>query len=91
MPKGAHLTSHYRKRLVLEASPAKWVGTKLVFRLAPEGEARTRLDVEHARLVPAFECYGPRSGGWEHYVGGLRRFVDTGRGTPYEREAAGAT
>jgi uncharacterized protein YndB with AHSA1/START domain len=62
----------------------EWVGTRLVFRLTPDGEGRTRLDFEHVGLVPAFECYGMCSSGWQYYLGSLQQFVETGRGTPYE-------
>ena len=68
----------------------EWVGTQLVFRLTPQGNGRTHLDFEHIGLVPAFECYGPCSSGWHHYLDSLQRFVETGRGTPYELEAAAA-
>jgi len=68
----------------------EWVGTQLVFRLTPQGNGRTHLDFEHIGLVPAFECYGLCSSGWRHYLDSLQRFVETGRGTPYEPEAAAA-
>lgn len=68
----------------------EWVGTRLIFRLTPDGEGCTRLEFEHIGLVPAFECYGLCSDGWRHYLGSLQRFVETGCGTPYELAAAGA-
>ena len=69
----------------------EWVGTQLVFRLTPDGEGRTRLDFEHRGLVPAFECYDLCRSGWRYYLGSLQQFVETGRGTPYERATAGPT
>ena len=68
----------------------EWVGTQLVFRLTPQGSGRTRLDFEHIGLVPALEGYGLCSDGWRHYLGSVQRFAETGRGTPYELEAAAA-
>lgn len=68
----------------------EWVGTQIVFRLTPQGDGRTRLDFEHIGLVPAFECYGLCSDGWRHFLGSLRQFAETGRGLPYELEAAAA-
>lgn len=68
----------------------EWIGTELVFRLAQDGERRSRLDFEHVGLVPDFECYGICSDGWRHYLGSLRRFVETGHGTPHERAATAA-
>lgn len=69
----------------------EWVGTRMVFRLAPEGECRTRLAFEHLGLEPALECYELCSGGWDYFLGSLQQFTDTGRGTPFrlhEAEAA---
>lgn len=68
----------------------EWVGTQLVFRLTPQGNGRTRLDFEHIGLVPALECYGLCSDGWQYYLGSLQQFAETGRGTPCEPEAAAA-
>ena len=62
----------------------EWVGTRLVFRLTPEGEGETRLDFEHVGLVPALECFDLCNKGWQHFLASLKGYVDTGRGTPYE-------
>lgn len=62
----------------------EWVGTDLIFRLAPDAvdnEGRTRLDFEHIGLVPAFECYDLCSNGWQYFLGSLQQLVETGRGT----------
>jgi uncharacterized protein YndB with AHSA1/START domain len=66
----------------------EWVGTQIVFRLTPQGEGRTRFEFEHVGLVPAFECYGLCSDGWQYYLASLQRFVATGRGTPHELAGA---
>ncbi len=65
----------------------EWVGTELVFRLSPQPNGHTRLDFEHIGLVPAFECYGLCSEGWQHFLGSLQQYVATGRGTPYQTPA----
>ena len=70
--------------------PDEWVGTELVFRLAPAGAGRTRLDFEHAGLVPGLECHALCARGWRHFLGSLQQLVETGRGTPYESAAAAA-
>jgi uncharacterized protein YndB with AHSA1/START domain len=69
----------------------EWVGTRLVFRLVPHGQGRTRLDFEHIGLVPALDCYGLCSDGWRHYLGSLQQLVETGRGTPFRLVTAAAT
>lgn len=62
----------------------EWVGTEMVFRLAPEGVAGTRLDFEHVGLAPALECFTLCVQGWRHFLASLIRYAETGRGTPYE-------
>ncbi|TJZ73147.1 SRPBCC family protein [Chitiniphilus eburneus] len=68
----------------------EWVGTQLVFRLAPDGAGGTRLAFEHIGLVPEFECYDLCSNGWRHFLASLQHYVKTGQGTPYEPEAVTA-
>jgi uncharacterized protein YndB with AHSA1/START domain len=66
----------------------EWVGTQIAFRLADAGAARTRVEFEHVGLVPALQCYGLCSDGWDHYLRSLQQFVATGEGTPYELATA---
>src|ERR1041385_8616407 len=68
----------------------EWVGTQLVFRLIPEAQGRTLLEFEHVGLVPDFERHGPCSNGWRYFLPSLQKFVESGRGTPYERAAVAA-
>lgn len=66
---------------------SEWVGTELAFHLVPDGKGRTRVDFEHLGLVPSFECYDLCSNGWQHYLGSLLQFIETGHGAPHERGA----
>lgn len=68
----------------------EWVGTRIMFHLAPHGDTGTRLHFEHVGLVPAFECYGVCSEGWQHFLSSLEKYVDTGHGTPYQHIANAA-
>ena len=68
--------------------PDEWVGTRIVFRLTAEGAGRTRLDFEHVGLVPAFECFGMCSRGWNYFLDSLQALVQTGQGTPYTIQQA---
>ncbi|BCL74825.1 activator of HSP90 ATPase [Jeongeupia sp. HS-3] len=63
----------------------EWVGTRIVFRLAPAGDGQARLDFEHIGLVPEFECYDLCRKGWQHFLASLQQYVatGTGTGTPY--------
>lgn len=63
----------------------EWVGTRILFHLALHGDTGTRLHFEHVGLVPAFECFGVCSEGWQHFLSSLQKYVDTGHGTPYQR------
>lgn len=66
----------------------EWVGTEIVFRLAPEGSG-TRLDFEHIGLSPEVECFEICQAGWDYFLGSLQRLVDTGQGSPHvDREPA---
>ena len=69
----------------------EWVGTRLVFRLAPGAAGGTRLLFDHEGLVPAFECFDLCSAGWQHFLASLALYCRTGRGTPYTAAPAAAT
>jgi uncharacterized protein YndB with AHSA1/START domain len=64
----------------------EWVGTRLAFRLTPVDAQCTRLDFEHAGLMPELECYGLCTRGWRYFLESLRGFAVTGAGTPYEQQ-----
>ena len=68
--------------------PDEWVGTEIVFRLAPAGIARTDLDFDHIGLEPTLGCYDMCEAGWDHFLESLRRLLETGRGTPHVPEGA---
>lgn len=61
----------------------EWIGTEMVFRLSGEGGGRTRIDFEHIGLVPPLECYGMCVKGWQYYLGSLKQYLETGKGTPH--------
>jgi hypothetical protein len=64
------------------ADPREWVGTRIVFEIAPSGDG-TVLTFTHEGLVESHECYGVCVQGWDFYVGeSLRELVETGRGRP---------
>lgn len=66
----------------------EWVGTQLVFSLAPHDAGGTRLDFQHVGLVSAVLCYGVCSDGWRHYLDSLVQYADTGCGAPCRPAAA---
>lgn len=74
-----------RAHIVAESvsRPDEWVGTQIVFRLSDAGQGKTRLDFEHIGLVPSLECYALCQNGWQHFLGSLQQYLETGTGTPF--------
>ena len=66
----------------------EWVGTHLLFRLESQSSSITLLTFEHIGLTPNLKCYSYCSPGWDQFLGSLKRYVETGKGSPYiETEA----
>ena len=61
----------------------EWVGTQIVFKLAPTGDGGTRLDFEHLGLSPALQCFDICTSGWNQFMGSLQSYVETGTGQPF--------
>ncbi|AZA93218.1 Uncharacterised protein [Chryseobacterium nakagawai] len=61
----------------------EWIGTTIVWELAPTGE-NTQIKVTHLGLNPDIECYDICSNGWAQFLGSLKLFLETGKGTPYK-------
>jgi uncharacterized protein YndB with AHSA1/START domain len=60
--------------------PSDWTGTVLEWRLTPEGD-RTRVGFTQTNWKAGVDGakYAAR---WEHFLGSLRAYLETGRGTP---------
>jgi uncharacterized protein YndB with AHSA1/START domain len=65
-----------------ETNNADWLGTKLVFALAPAG-AGTRVQLVHSGFAARNETYERTIQGWAFFVGSLKRYVETGIGEPH--------
>ncbi|AZB08055.1 SRPBCC domain-containing protein [Chryseobacterium sp. G0162] len=61
----------------------EWIGTTIVWELVPTGE-NTQIKVTHLGLNPDIECYDICSNGWVQFLGSLKLFLETGKGTPYK-------
>lgn len=69
-------------------NPTEWVGTEVVFTLRRNPEGGTQLEFVHEGLTSELECFELCVEGWGHYLGSLKRYAETGHGTPYTRSAA---
>jgi uncharacterized protein YndB with AHSA1/START domain len=63
----------------------EWVGTDLLFELEPEG-ANTVLRFSHRRWPEGSDYIRHCSMKWATYLLGLKRLLETGKGTPYPRD-----
>lgn len=69
-------------RLSFVEDQTEWVGTGIVFDIAPAGRA-TRLTFTHDGLVPDLECWDACNQGWTSYaVMNLRSLLESGAGDP---------
>lgn len=69
-------------RFSFTEDPAEWVGTEMVFEIAPTAGGAT-LTFTHAGLVESHECYGVCVQGWGFYIGeSLPRLIESGAGRP---------
>jgi hypothetical protein len=60
----------------------EWNDTKISFDIS-EKDGKTEVRFTHIGLVPAFECYGGCSNGWDALVNGnLRKLIVTGEDQP---------
>ena len=61
----------------------EWVGSTITFQLAQKTRAVTHMQLEHVGLTPHIECYEVCSQGWDQFLGSLKCYVETGKGSPY--------
>ena len=60
----------------------EWVGTKINFDIANEGNEKTRLNFTHFGLSSPLECYDVCCDAWNGYLqGSLKNLINTGKGT----------
>jgi uncharacterized protein YndB with AHSA1/START domain len=65
---------------------ASWVGTTVRWTLTPTPEG-TAVKLDHAGFDDALastDGYRMVVGGWRHFVGSLKSYVETGKGQPFE-------
>jgi len=60
----------------------EWVGTRIKWKISGT-ESESKVSLFHEGLIPSFECYDTYKNGWDYFLGSLKEFLDTGKGTPY--------
>lgn len=72
---------------IRETNNSDWLGTELVFELAPEAGG-TRVALVHAGYPAKNEVYDACTKGWAFFLGSLKSYVETGTGQPHTKPAA---
>ena len=83
----AHRPSSVRWTVVECTFERDWEGTHPTFTIAPLGDGASELTFRHVGLTDELECIDMCTQGWNHYLGSLRSYVETGRGDPRGSEA----
>lgn len=65
----------------------EWVGTVVWFRLSKISETAIKLEFMHEGLVPKLFCYKDCENGWNFYLESLKKYAETGKGTPFSAPA----
>lgn len=61
----------------------EWDGTELTFELSVRGAGKSELKFHHQGLTPRLECYDHCEVGWDHFLGSIAQYAETGKGEPY--------
>ncbi len=60
----------------------EWAGTTIRWEITGQG-GESKLTFMHEGLVPALECYDICHAGWNHFLGSLKSYLETGEGYPF--------
>ncbi len=59
-----------------------WVGTRPSFTITPAGDGASELRFRHYGLNAELDCIDQCTSGWNHFLGSLRQYAESGRGMP---------
>jgi uncharacterized protein YndB with AHSA1/START domain len=59
-----------------------WVGSTLTWTIRPDGDGST-LEFSHAGLTAGGPPYDMTAQGWQHFMGSLEQYAETGTGQPW--------
>ncbi len=60
----------------------EWLGSRLIWRLESMTNNETLLVFEHEGLTPTLNCYEVCNNGWNYFLKSLKKYAETGIGTP---------
>lgn len=63
----------------------EWIGTRIRWNISGT-ENGSEVSLLHEGLVPSFECYATCKNGWDYFLVSLKRFLETGTGSPFTEE-----
>lgn len=61
----------------------EWSGTQIHFGIRHLGASSCELDFQHVDLTKELDCYEDCALGWDHFLGSLRAYVESGKGHPF--------
>ena len=62
-----------------------WVGTTITFEIN-KSDNGTDLVFVHTNWKSETECYKKCTDGWQHFIGSLKSYLETGKGQPFKPE-----
>jgi hypothetical protein len=63
----------------------EWVGTIIRWTIHSIDNG-SQIEFVHKGLTTKMECWGICSNGWDYFLGSLKAFLNSGKGTPYNNE-----
>ncbi len=77
-----HVTKATHNLINLSKSD-EWEDTTIIWEISASKTGST-IVCTHKGLVPALECYDICERGWDYFLGSLKRYLETGTGSPFK-------
>jgi uncharacterized protein YndB with AHSA1/START domain len=78
----AELNAGKRVHWIVRHGPPHWEGTDVTWDLSPV-ESGTKLLFGHHGFAVADASYEETAQGWQYFLGSLKSYLETGKGTPH--------
>ena len=78
----AELNPGKRVHWIVRHGPPHWEGTDVTWDLSPVGGG-TKLLFGHHGFAVGNAAYEETPGGWQYFLGSLKSYLETGKGTPH--------